>query len=104
MEVFKGACIPSETFTDRSQLGIDLMMLKTKVSGLAKRTNHAVVIQNTLQKDDFTKLAADIRVVRSSIITWRRQFNTALIHVDERSRKDTTDFGNATSSSVFHSS
>ena len=93
MEVFKGACVPSETFTDRSQLGIELMMLKTKVSGLAKRTNHAVVIQNTLQEDDFAMLAADIRVVRSDIIAWRRQFNTALIHADDRTRKDTTDFG-----------
>jgi hypothetical protein len=64
-----------------------------KVPDLAKRTGHAVVIQNTLRPDDFEAIAADIRDVRSAIVTWRRKFNTALIHAEERSRNDTADFG-----------
>src|SRR5258708_35627337 len=85
--------VPSETFTDRSKLGIDLMMLKPRVSGLAKRTNHAVFMQDMLQPEDFETIAADLRVARSKIVTWRRKFNTALIHADERSREDPLDFG-----------
>ena len=85
--------VPSETFTDRSKLGIDLMMLKPRVSGLAKRTNHAVFMQDMLQPEDFEIIAADLRVARSKIVTWRRKFNTALIHAEERSREDPLDFG-----------
>jgi hypothetical protein len=69
------------------------MILKFKISGLAKRTNHAVVIQERLQQEDFEILASDIRGVRSGIITWRRKFNTALIHAGHPSRDDAMDFG-----------
>jgi hypothetical protein len=69
------------------------MMIKPKVAGLAKRTNHAIVTQDTLQQEDFDALAAEIRVVRSAIMTWRSKFNTALIHAEECSRDDATDFG-----------
>lgn len=69
------------------------MMLKCKISGLTKRTNHAVVIQNALLPSDFEALAADIRAARSKIITWRRKFNTALIHAGHCSKDNTADFG-----------
>lgn len=85
--------VPTETFTDRSRLGIDLMMLKPRVSGLAKRTNHVVFMQDKLQPADFETIAADLHVARSKIVTWRRKFNTALIHADECSREDPLDFG-----------
>lgn len=68
-------------------------MLMAKIPGLAKRTGHAVVVQDTLEPGDFEAIAADIRVVRSAVVTWRRKFNTALIHAEERSCRDTTDFG-----------
>lgn len=69
------------------------MFLKFGISGLAKRTNHAVVMQERLQQEDFEILATDIREVRSSIITWRRKFNTALIHAGNPSRDSPMDFG-----------
>ena len=89
----KATHVPSETFTDRSELGIDLMIVKPKVTGLAKRTNHAVKMQDTLLPEQFEAIAADVRTVRSTLVTWRRQFNTALIHAEERSRDDPLDFG-----------
>ncbi|KAE9374670.1 hypothetical protein N431DRAFT_372476 [Stipitochalara longipes BDJ] len=92
-EVMKSAHIPSEIFTDRSKLGIDLMMLKPKISGLAKRTNHVVFMQETLEPKHFEAITADLRAARSRIVTWRRNFNTALLHADERTRKDALDFG-----------
>lgn len=92
-EVFTSAIDPHEKFTDRSQLGIELMMLKCSISGLTKRTNHAIVIQNTLLSSDFEALAADIRITRSRTIVWRRKFNTALIHAGHCSKENTMDFG-----------
>jgi transposase-like protein len=92
-KVFMASSVPDETFTDRSNLGIELIMLKAKLSGLAKRTNHAVAIQDALQPQDFEAIAAELRVVRSAVVAWRRTFNTALIHTEERSRNDTMDFG-----------
>jgi hypothetical protein len=91
--VFEAAISPHETFTDRSDLGITLMLLMAKIPGLAKRTSHAVVTQDNLQPEDFEAIAADVRGVRSAIVAWRRRFNTALIHAEERSRNDTADFG-----------
>jgi hypothetical protein len=89
----KSTSVPSETFTDRSDLGIELMLIKPKVSGLVRRTNHAVFMQDTLQQEDFDALATDIRAARCAILKWRRKFNTALLHAEERSRKDPLDFG-----------
>jgi len=89
----KSTHIPSEIFTDRSKLGIDLMMLKPRVSGLAKRTNHAVFMQEELEFETLEALAADLRGSRSRIVMWRRKFNTALLNVDESTRKDALDFG-----------
>lgn len=85
--------MPSESFTDRSPLGIELMTLKCKVSGLTKRTNHAVVVQNSLEPSHFQGLAADIRSLRSRIIDWRRRFNIALIRASDSSKEDALDFG-----------
>jgi hypothetical protein len=69
------------------------MIIKPKIPGLAKRTNYAIVIQDTLRQEDFDALAAEIRVVRSAIMTWRSKFNKALIHAQDCSRDDATDFG-----------
>ncbi len=88
----KAIHIPSETFSDRSKLGIELMMLKPKVSRLAKRTNHAVLMQDTLQPEDFEDIIVDLRAARSTMVDWRRKFNTALIHAHERSGEDLLDF------------
>ena len=90
--VFEAAACPDETFTDRSELGIALMILMAKTPGLAKRTGHAVIVQDTLQPEDFESIAADLRVVRSAIITWRRKFNMALLRIRERPLNDTGDF------------
>jgi hypothetical protein len=84
---------PHETFTDRSVLGTTLMILMATLPGLTKRTDHALVMQDTLQPEDFIAIAAEVRLVRSAIVTWRRKFNIALLHVEERSRDDTADFG-----------
>jgi hypothetical protein len=65
-----------------------------KIPGILNRTIHAVVVQDTLQPEDFKTIATDVRAVRSAIVTWRRKFNTALVHAEERSRRDTADFGN----------
>jgi hypothetical protein len=89
----KSTNVPSETFTDRSKLGVELMMLKPKVPGLAKRTNHAVLMQDTLQPDYFEAIISDLHAARSAMVNWRRKFNTALIHADERSQGDPLDFG-----------
>jgi hypothetical protein len=91
-EVMKAIHIPSETFSDRSKLGIELMMLKPKVSGLVKRTNHAVLMQDTLQPEDFEAITVDLHAARSTMVNWRRKFNTALIHAHERCREDPLDF------------
>lgn len=69
------------------------MLLKPKVSGLVRRTNHAVLMQDTLQPEDFDALAVNIRAARCTILKWRRKFNTALLHAEERSRRDLLDFG-----------
>lgn len=69
------------------------MMIKPHLPGIAKRTNHAVLKQDTFQLEDFEAIAADIRDLRSSILTWRSNFNVALLNVDERTRADATDFG-----------
>jgi hypothetical protein len=89
----KSACDPSETFTDRSPLGTELMIIKCKLGSLSKRTNHAVVVQDTLQLEDFENLATELRAARFAIITWRRNFNMALINIGKRCNNDTADFG-----------
>lgn len=70
------------------------MKLMIKIPGLAKRTGHAVALQDTLQQEDFDALATDVRAVRSAVITWRRKFNTALILIeyDEQRSSPTTNF------------
>ncbi|KAH8896580.1 hypothetical protein GQ53DRAFT_838146 [Thozetella sp. PMI_491] len=78
-EALKEVIAPQEAFTDRSALGITLMTLMAKVPTLAKRVGHAVVIQNSLQRQYFDTIAAEIRSLRSAIIAWRRDFNLALI-------------------------
>jgi len=69
------------------------MKIKPRLSGVAKRTNHAVVMQDTLEIADFEAIAADVRDLRSSVLDWRSNFNTALLSVDERTRTNATDFG-----------
>jgi len=91
--VMKSTHIPSEIFTDRSKLGIDLMILKPRISGLAKRTNHAVFMQEELNSEKLDAIAADLRDARSRIVMWRRKFNTALLNADESTRNDALDFG-----------
>ena len=91
-EIMEAIHIPSEMFSDRSKLGIELMMLKPKVSGLAKRTNHAVLMQDTLQPEDFEAITDDLHAARSTMVSWRRKFNTALIHANECSPEDPLDF------------
>jgi hypothetical protein len=50
-------------------------------------------MQDTLQSEHFEAIAADLHTARSKIVTWRRNFNTALIHADQSSREDPLDFG-----------
>ncbi|KAH8897956.1 hypothetical protein GQ53DRAFT_791642 [Thozetella sp. PMI_491] len=84
----KNATVQDEMFTDRSPLGIALLILMTKIPTLAKRTGHAVTVQDTLQEDDFDTIAIDVRALRTAVVSWRRDFNTALIHVaDEQASR-----------------
>jgi hypothetical protein len=92
VDVFHAATVPCEVFTDRSELGIELMLVKFRLPGLTKKTNHAVVVQDTLLPEDFQRIAAELRVIRSSVITWRRKFNTAVLHAVECPQGDTADF------------
>jgi hypothetical protein len=91
--VFESCICPSETFTDRSELGISLLIILSKIPALAKRTTHAVTFQELFASSHFEAISSDIRIIRSSILSWRRKFNTTLINVEERSRDDTADFG-----------
>jgi hypothetical protein len=92
--VFKSCIISTESFTDRSELGIDLLQIKAKISGIAKRTNHAVYNQTTLEPLYFETLATEIRLIRSSILSWRRKFNIALIHASSKvPQNSAADFG-----------
>lgn len=69
------------------------MRLMAKTPGLVKRTGHAVVLQKTLQPEQFLVIARALRSLRSEIITWRRQFNTALIQRDKSTDNQPNDFG-----------
>ncbi|KAH8596894.1 hypothetical protein B0O99DRAFT_685375 [Bisporella sp. PMI_857] len=50
-----------EIFTNRSELGISLLLLMIRVPAVAKRVGHVVVIQDILQDSDFDTIAADVR-------------------------------------------
>jgi len=91
-EIFKSAIVPGETFADRSSLNIELMMIKCRVPSLAKRTNHAVVTQTAISSECLANLIADIRTLRSSVMSWRRKFNIALISKEDCSPYDTLDY------------
>jgi hypothetical protein len=65
----------------------------TKIGGLTKETNHAVVVQDALKMEDFEAIATRIRVVRSSITAWRRKFNLALLRAEKHKENDLEDFG-----------
>ncbi|KAI3322967.1 hypothetical protein HD806DRAFT_497400 [Xylariaceae sp. AK1471] len=77
-EVLKNATDLRETFTDRSPLGIELLILLAKVPGLMKRNAHAVMMH--VSHEDLDALVTDIRALRARSIAWRREFNTALMH------------------------
>jgi hypothetical protein len=74
-------------------LGISLLIILSKVPTLAKRTTHAVTFQNHFPPSHFEAIASEIRTLRTSILNWRRKFNTILINAEDRSREDTADFG-----------
>jgi hypothetical protein len=84
----------SEDFSDRSPLGIELMLLMASTPGLARRTS-SVVDTVALQEDKCNLpagLEAEVRAVnseahslRQKAIAWRVDFNTALIHSDPTS-------------------
>ncbi|RFU75534.1 hypothetical protein TARUN_6707 [Trichoderma arundinaceum] len=78
-----------ESFTDRSPLGIRLLILMAKVPGLAKNTCHVVTVQQSLKAEDFDAVAAMVRALRSDIIVWRRDFNIALIHAPDEAKRST---------------
>jgi hypothetical protein len=91
--VFESCIRVDENFTDRSELGISLLIIPSKIPTLAKRSTHAVSFQELFAASHFQAIAADIRAVRTSILTWRRRFNTTLINAEDRSHTDTIDFG-----------
>jgi hypothetical protein len=74
-------------------LGISLLIILSKLPTLAKRSTHAIIFQELFAPSHFEALASEIRVVRTSILSWRRKFNTTLINAEDRSREDTADFG-----------
>lgn len=47
-----------------------------------------VTIQNTLQAEKFDSVAAEWRALRSHIAVWRREFNMALIHANDKAIPD----------------
>lgn len=67
-------------------------MLSCKVPGLAKRTTHAVTFRDTTTISQFEAIASDIRALRSTLFTWRRSFNTALINVEQFSDENLPDY------------
>jgi hypothetical protein len=70
-----------------------LLIILSKIPTLAKRSTHAVIFQELFRPSHFEALASDIRIVRTSILIWRRRFNTLLINAEGRSSDDTADFG-----------
>jgi hypothetical protein len=88
-QAIRNATSEQEAFTDRSPLGIRLLILLARVPGLAKKTCHVVTVQDSLQPEDFEPIAAKVRELRSDVLVWRREFNIALIHAtDELKRSD----------------
>jgi hypothetical protein len=91
-DLLKASALSDDTFGDRSRLAIEMMMIKCKVPKLTKRTNHAVLKQAALQSSDFEAIASDLRMVRSSIMSWRRTFNVALLTAENSNSKETADY------------
>ena len=91
-KVFENSVELRETFTDRSKLVIDLLILMTKIPGLAERSGHAVVVQDDVRPEHFEAIVSDVRVVRSAIIVWGSNFNTALIVSEARPINGAIDF------------
>ncbi|KAK1238187.1 hypothetical protein MKX08_002766 [Trichoderma sp. CBMAI-0020] len=87
-QAIQNATSGRETFMDRSPLGIRLLILLTKLPGLVKKTCHVVAVQNTLRAEDFDSVAAGLRELRSNIAVWRREFNMALIHANNKTNPD----------------
>ncbi|PKK54283.1 hypothetical protein CI102_1725 [Trichoderma harzianum] len=90
IQVIKNAIDDREIFTDRSPLGIRLLTLMVRVPGLAKKTCHAVTMQHSLQPRDFDAVAAKVRILRSDVAAWRRDFNMTLIHTPDTTKKNST--------------
>lgn len=78
------------------------MLLMAKVPGLAKRTSHAVAMADLQgghgNEQDIDALTSEVHTLRSKVITWRRDFNMALIHSID-SANTNTSVGNMHSAS-----
>jgi len=86
---------PHETFTDRSPLGISLMLLMAKIPGLAKRTNHTIAVA-ALQREipneqSLYDLTNELHILRNELIAWRRDLNTTLIYALDSSDDSTKE-------------
>ncbi len=58
----------------------------SKIPGLARRSSNLVIHQDTMKLQDFDGVTSDVRALRSSVIAWRRDYNTAMIHDANRGR------------------
>ncbi|KAL7929787.1 hypothetical protein V8C35DRAFT_314791 [Trichoderma chlorosporum] len=88
IQVINNAIDNHEVFTDRSPLGIRLLALMVKVPCLAKKTYNIVTMQHSPQAGDSDVLAAKVRILRSNVAIWRREFNMILIHSTNTPQKD----------------
>ncbi|KAF2111233.1 hypothetical protein BDV96DRAFT_189386 [Lophiotrema nucula] len=91
IQVLDASVIEDEDFSDGSKLGIELMKIMVKLSGLARRTSLAVAAQDTLRGEHLHVLETDIRNACSAAVAWRRKFNTSLMTAEKRNERD--DFG-----------
>ncbi|KAI1323892.1 hypothetical protein F5Y16DRAFT_327734 [Xylariaceae sp. FL0255] len=79
-EVLLDAIYPGNPFGVRSALAISVLITMSKVPGLAKRTEEAIIANDRGELVDFDLLVKDLHSVRTETLAWRRNFNITLIN------------------------
>lgn len=80
LRLLRGLADEDAIFSDRGQLGIDLVCILIRMPGLAKRATAAVMCEDEqpLSHTDLSQLATDINQLRLDICAWRIAFDAAL--------------------------
>ncbi|KAL6901083.1 hypothetical protein GGI43DRAFT_403993 [Trichoderma evansii] len=87
-QAIQNATLERETFTDRSPLGVRLLLLLTRLPGLVKKTCHMVAVETSPRAEGFGSVTAKVRELRSDVAVWRRELNMALIHANNKANPD----------------